>query len=462
MDQNQSPKLFDIKSDGLNGSLSNDSLNNESLSEANAIYASDGKADIISEKIKRIGFLFNHDGLHQIAHSAPIIPWLQRVAPKAQIEILTSSQAQTEAVVSHLDPTLKRPPFHSLQQSKFWHFVEKLFGGIMPIRRISDLLSNRKLLGEYDALVVPETTSTILRTHLKISDVKLILMPHGAGDRQISFSNGNKYFDLVMLPGKKTQTQMLKAGVIRPNGNKIVGYPKFDSPTLGSRKKFFDNDKPVVLYNPHFDPKLSSWFDYGEKILDFFANQDQYNLIFAPHVMLFQRTFLGSVEHRIMKIRRNLPQRFKGLPHIHIDTGSINSVDMSYTRAADIYLGDVSSQIYEFIERPRSAIFINSHGAKWQGNDYYKFWNFGQVIDNLDYLNNALTNADTLHPHYAKIQNETFLDSFDFDPHRSSSHRAALAIAEFMGIDTVTIEEEPNIRPAYSNVIPMDFQRKKA
>jgi len=178
-------------------------------------------------------------------------------------------------------------------------------------------------------------------------------MPHGAGDRQISFSPGIKHFDYVLLPGQKTQKQMLDAGVIRPNNNEIVGYPKFDSPTLGERKRFFDNDKPVVLYNPHFDPQLSSWFKYGEQILDYFANQDQYNIIFAPHVMLFQRTILGSVEHRTVKIRRTLPQRFKGLPHIHIDTGSINSVDMSYTRAADIYIGDVSSQVYEFIERPK-------------------------------------------------------------------------------------------------------------
>ncbi len=415
-----------------------------------------------SNKAMRIGFLFNHDGLHQIAHSAPIIPWLQRVAPKAQIEILTSSQAQTEAVSSHLDPSLKRPPFHALQQNKFWHIVEKLFGGIMPIRRISDLLSNRTLLAQYDALVVPETTSTVLRTHLKVDKVKLILIPHGAGDRQISFSPSNRHFDLVLLPGKKTQSQMLKAGVIRPDANKIVGYPKFDSPTLGSRKKLFDNDKPVVLYNPHFDPKLSSWFEYGEQILDYFANQDRYNLIFAPHVMLYQRRFLGSVEHRTVKLRRTLPQRFKGLPHIHIDTGSINSVDMSYTRAADIYMGDVSSQIYEFIERPRSAIFINSHDADWQNNDYYKFWNFGEVIHNINNLAQVLRRSESLSPHYAKIQNQTFLDSFDFDPNHASSHRAALAIAEFMKADITHINKKPQVRPAYGNVIPMDLHRKKA
>jgi len=423
---------------------------------------SDNINEIKPNAPKRIGFLFNHDGLHQIAHSAPIIPWLQRVAPGATVEILTSSQAQTEAVSSHLDSNLQRPPFHSLQQNKFWHFVEKLLGSILPIRRISDLLSNRNLLKQYDALVVPETTSTILRTHLKVDKVKLILMPHGAGDRQISFSPDNKHFDLVLLPGKKTQSQMLKAGVIRPDANKIVGYPKFDSPTLGLRKRFFDNDKPVVLYNPHFDPKLSSWFELGEKILDYFANQDRYNLIFAPHVMLFQRTFLGSVEHRIIKVRRTLPQRFKGLPHIHIDTGSINSVDMSYTRAADIYLGDVSSQIYEFIERPRSAIFINSHNAQWRSNDYYKFWEFGDVIDNLDNFNNILQRAETVNPAYAQIQNEAFLDSFDFDHRRSSAQRAALAIADFMGLDTINVESEHIIQPTFGNVIPMQLHRKKA
>ncbi|MEX6209548.1 hypothetical protein AB6G58_04835 [Providencia huaxiensis] len=37
-------------------------------------------------------------------------------------------------------------------------------------------------------------------------------------------------------------------------------------------KKLFNNDNPVVVYNPHWDNGLnqSSWFNYGLDILEFF------------------------------------------------------------------------------------------------------------------------------------------------------------------------------------------------
>lgn len=77
----------------------------------------------------------------------------------------------------------------------------------------------------------------------------------------------------------------------------------------------------------------------GIEVLEWFARQDDYNLIFAPHVMLFRRRLHTSVEHRRIRLRRRIPERLRNLSHIRIDTGSQNSVDMSYVLAADIYLG---------------------------------------------------------------------------------------------------------------------------
>lgn len=394
----------------------------------------------------RIGFLFNHEALHQVSHTAPIIAPLQRLLPDAQIEVLTSSEEQREAVRAHLDPVNAMPAFWPIQAGNISRLVERLLGGLVPISRISGLAANLDLLRQFDALIVPETTTTILKTRFKLAKPKLIFFPHGAGDRSIGFSPEIAHFDYVLLPGEKTRERMLAAAVIRADNHALVGYPKFDAlPVSGqppTAAQFFDNDRPTVLYNPHFDPRLSSWFTFGEQLLDYFVDQDRYNLIFAPHVMLFKRKLLASIEHRQIKLRNHLSQRYQSVAHIHIDTGSTNSVDMTYTRAADIYVGDVSSQIYEFIARPRPAIFLNSHGADWQGDPNYECWNFGPVVDNLGDFEKALDGLLPMSDHYRAVQQAAFAHSFSLDPNCPSAARAAAAIAEYLAGDSAAAKAQ--------------------
>ena len=65
--------------------------------------------------------------------------------------------------------------------------------------------------------------------------------------------------------------------------------------------------RPVVLYNPHVSPHLSSWFRVGRQILDWFVEHDEYQLIFAPHVMLFERSFALTID----KLRIDRPGRIE-------------------------------------------------------------------------------------------------------------------------------------------------------
>lgn len=383
---------------------------------------------------KRVGFLFNHDELHQVAHSAPIISALQRRCPKTRVEIITSSEKQVQAVRRFLDPTLPEPAFWSIKPQGWSMLAEKLLGNLIPLGRLNGLTNNTDLLRHFDALVVPETTSTKLKAGSKLPKTKLIFFPHGAGDRSVGFSPDIRLFDYVLLPGKKTRSRMLKAGVISEDNHRIVGYPKFEAFEQSKPEQYFDNDKPVVLYNPHFDPRLSSWFKFGEQILDYFAAQNAYNLIFAPHVMLFRRRLLGSMEHRTFKFRYNIPKRFIGLDHIRIDTGSHHSVDMSYTRSADIYLGDVSSQIYEYIHTQRPAVFLNSHDAQWQTDPNYACWNFGPVLNDPSELGAALAQTSPKLDDFLANQKRAFEDSFDLCEDRSSADRAAVALADYLSL----------------------------
>jgi hypothetical protein len=383
---------------------------------------------------QRIGFLFNHDELHQVAHIAPIISALQRQAPTARVEVITSSDRQAEAVRHFLDSALPTPAFWSIRPNRWSRLAENMLGKMVPLNRLSSLKRNTELFRHFDALVVPETTTTFLKKNHPSDRPKLIFFPHGAGDRSIGFSPEISLFDYVLLPGEKTRHRMLEAGVIRPDNHRIVGYPKFEAYVSRPPVKLFDNDKPTVLYNPHFDPLLSSWFRFGEQILDYFADQTDYNLIFAPHVMLFQRKLLASVEHRLLKFRQRIDPRYAALDHIHIDTGSTRSVDMTYTSAADIYLGDVSSQIYEYIQKPRPALFLNSHDAEWQGNANYEHWNFGPVLDDIADLGPTLKAVSPLSDSFRAAQTRAFAHSFDMDSREAPSQRAALAIAEFLAL----------------------------
>lgn len=380
----------------------------------------------------RLGFLYNHDEIHQVAHTAPIISHLQAQAPGLRIDVLVSSDHQRRAVAKQLNPAIDPPAFYPLEESRLSRLLEKVAGGIVPLSRIGGLAASLDLLGRYDALVVPETTSTLLKTRFGLAKPKLIFLPHGAGDRSISIAPEIAHFDFVLLPGEKTRARMLDAGLVRRSDHAVVGYPKFDAHSGAKPTRFFANDRPIILYNPHFDPKLSSWFAFGEALMDHFAKNDRFNLIFAPHVMLFRRKILASAEHRQIRFRKAISRRHAKARNIIIDTGSERSVDMSYVRAADLYIGDVSSQVYEFIERPRPAIFLNSHRADWRDNPNYDFWKFGPVIDGIDQLPSALDQAMPLQDCYRDAQRKAFRATYSIDSRTPSSERAAAAIVHYL------------------------------
>jgi hypothetical protein len=302
---------------------------------------------------------------------------------------------------------------------------------IAPFRRVAILRENIPAFAKLDALVVPETTSTMLKTRFGLPSLKLIYLPHGAGDGAAGFQAATKIFDFVLLSGRKVRDRMLQAGLIRDDAHAIVGYPKFDTVDLDQRARLFDNDKPTVLYNPHFNPLLSSWYTAGEQVLEWFANQDRFNLIFAPHVMLFKRRIHTSLIHRKSRIRSDIPKRFLGMPNILLDTGSRRSVDMSYVRAADIYLGDVSSQIYEWIQRPRPAIFLNTHQPNWRTLADYGHWHLGDVLDHWSQMPAALEWAVERPDRFAERQSRANAETFSRTA-IPAAQRAAAAILSFL------------------------------
>jgi len=377
----------------------------------------------------RIGFLFNHDGTHQIAHTMPIAVALARRG--VEVDVLTSSASQREAAGALL-PVNSTVQFINIGPGRFAEAADQLLKFVAPYRRVAVLKANRELFEQFDALVVPETTTTLLRTRYGITSPKLIYVPHGAGDGAAGFQAPTRHFDLVLLSGKKVRRRMLGEGLVNRENSAVIGYPKFDSVDLEHRPKLFDNDRPTVLYNPHYNPVLSSWYDHGNAILDWFSRQSNFNLIFAPHVMLMKRSIHTSLLYRSTRVRPPVRPKYRNMAGLLIDLGSRFSTDMTYTRAADIYLGDVSSQIYEWCHRPRPAIFINANRTDWLRDVNYAHWRLGDVIEGLESLPHALSRAEREPDRYEAKQRRAFRETFFLSKGRPAEN-ACDAILSFLG-----------------------------
>src|SRR5207253_4220062 len=233
-------------------------------------------------------------------------------------------------------------------RSIFSRGAVKLLDRCLPAAKLTIYRDHLAFFSSLDALVVAEKTSAILKTRYRISTLKLIHTRHGAGDRAIGFDRASSRFDQVLVSGPKIRDRLIRDAKVAPERLSMIGYPKFDLvPAISPRLPFQANGRPTVLYNPHVSPHLSSWYRDGRAVLDFFVEHTEYNLIFAPHVMLFERPFALSIDKMRIDRPGTLDEKYWAAANIHIDLGSRASTDMTYTSAADLYLGDVSSQVYE-------------------------------------------------------------------------------------------------------------------
>lgn len=275
--------------------------------------------------------------------------------------------------------------------------------------RFATLLLNYRTIARFPTLVTTEITSAWLKRVPGFA-TRLILIKHGAGDRAGGYKQRHADFDLTIVAGEKDRRRMIEYGLCTEKTCIVGGYAKFE--LRAPRRPQFDDDKPVLLYNPHFDPDLSSWINHGPAILAALEALQGWNVIIAPHV----------------KMARHVPPIHSDSPHIRIDMGSRRSIDMSYTTSADAYLGDVSSQVYEYLLTPRPCIFLNLDHHDWPDDQAFAHWRLGQVIDSMDALQGALDRAADLQPGFVAAQEAAMQDSIDLSPVPASQRQAALIL----------------------------------
>ena len=369
----------------------------------------------------KIAFLFIAEP-YQCYHGAAVA-FEMRHLPNAEITIYYNDpdsvhhlerirQAYGEAPIEYV----------RMRRSLFARAIQSL--KILGFVKWSVYRSNEPAWESYDAIFTVEDTAYILYQERRYQDrPRKIYMPHGAGDGVVGFSARAKMFDFLIFPGQKSAERMLRLGYIRPDNYVCVGLVKLETARLLYQKRgpFFSNGRPTVFYNAHKTRGQESWTRFIEPMLAGFAASDAYNLIVAPHVKRFRR--------RSRRLRASWEAR--STANVIIDTGSERSVDMSYTRAADIYVGDISSQVYEFLLEPRPCVFINAYDIDWRDNPNFAHWHLGDVINRPKDLIPAIRAALARH-HLYRDKQEAMAAASLGDRSPGAAKRAAVAAMAFL------------------------------
>lgn len=384
--------------------------------------------------MKRVVFLFNHDAPHQVAHLAGPAAAFAEAYPAVTTIIAYATPRIKAAVAALMSPSAIRALEWYELTLPSWANVARQLDRVLPASRILRLRAHLPFFASADVVVSTERTCLRLQHLLPAATMpRFVRVPHGAGDRNVTYHPDFRRFDLVLASGQKAADELVKQGILAER-IRIVGYPKFDAVDLAGKRRFFDNDRPVFVYNPHFDPHLSSWYKAGPDLLQWFARpaNREFNLIFAPHVMLFRKRLHISPEYKVARLCPAVPEEARTASNILIDTDSPRLFDMSYTLSADAYVGDFSSQIYEFLAHPRPAFFLDMRGKPDEAEDErHVFRQAGPVFDHLQDLTSALPRWREFVSQYAAAQQALFDHTFS-RTEQPANRRAAAAIAELL------------------------------
>lgn len=381
-------------------------------------------------------FLFNHDAAHQAAHIAGIMREMALSDDDFRIVAATGTPTIAATVRDLVgESAAGRIDWKDLSLSPGLSALLAIPNKIAPVRRIARLYQALMLIREMDAVISTERTCLRIRRRLRkdMGDAApyFIYVPHGSGDRNVAYHPELRQYDYHLLSGRKLVDEMVGHDIAREDQCRVIGYAKFDAVSGQGQRRIFQNDLPTIVYNPHFDPKISSWYDHGPQLLTALASMsDRFNVVFAPHVMLFRKKLHISPEYRMARFRPEIPDVARAAPNILLDVDGPRLFDMSYTLSSDIYVGDVSSQVYEFLRFPRPVFFMD---AARQGDDAYPFWRNGPVHTSIVSLLRDLVRYQSIGENYRTIQQTLFSYTIDVDPLHTASQRGGKAITDIVG-----------------------------
>ena len=339
---------------------------------------------------RRVAFLFLGETL-LIPHLWPIVEALAELDPTLPIDLWTATGTH-EALLGRWSADL---PSVRLRRAPGFRAGQGGADGRNP-----DLPAKLPMLARLaphligtPVAVCAEQTSLWLPRLLPFLPTRFVKTSHGSGSMSAR-ADPRRRAAWRTFTSSEIEREALLANGLDPARLFVTGYIKSAFRQRTPAADLFADNRPVLLYTPHWQRRRSSWWAWGREVVAWLAEQQQWNVILAPHQRLVEtepgvRTALGSVAH---------------LPHVHVDLDSFRMVDGSYTAAADLYLGDTSSQVVEFLARPRPCVFLNPERLNWRATDDHGFWECGEVVASLDRLPGAIADGPLRHADFEASQ----------------------------------------------------------
>ncbi|MGN6376845.1 MAG: hypothetical protein ACTHMG_15015 [Sphingomonas sp.] len=365
---------------------------------------------------RRVTFLFLGETL-LIPHLFPIVEALAAADPALPIDLWVSTSMH-EALLGGWTADLpnvrlrRAPGFRKVPASEGRN--PRLPAKLPMLFRLAPRLAGAR------AAVCAEQTSLWLPTLLAMP-TRFVKTAHGAGSMIARDDRRRRAAYLTLVPSARERDACIAVG-LPPERVVETGYVKAAFRQRTNAAPAFAERRPIVLYNPHWQRHRSSWWVWGEQVIEQILSAGRWNLIFAPH----QRLVEGAPEVRA------LCERLDRRPDVHCDCDSFAAVDGSYTAAADLYLGDTSSQVLEFLITPRPCVFLNAAGAAWQEDPAYAMWTCGEVVSDAAEVAAAVGRAPALHSRFAAEQ-EGFTKARMGDVSGAAAARAAAEILAVLG-----------------------------
>ena len=339
---------------------------------------------------RKVAFLFLGETL-LIPHLYPIV---EALAAKSDvpIELWVSTSVHETLLMRWTTPF----PTVVIRRAPGFRAVADDGSGRNPLlpAKIPMLLRLLPYLRSATVVVCAEQTSLWL-PRLFPMRAKFVKTSHGVGSMSARDDPRRRAAALTLVPSELERRTYLDRG-FAPKRFVATGYVKADFTHRTHATPPFADTRPVVLYTPHWQQHRSSWWRWGPEVVRRLVADGRYNLIFAPHQRLIERApEMG-----------NLLREIGDLSHVHCDIDGFAMIDGSYTGVADVYLGDTSSQVIEFLMRPRPCVFLNAGGAVWEGDPNYAMWVCGEVVEDVADVVAALDRAALRHAEYAVVQAE--------------------------------------------------------
>jgi hypothetical protein len=352
-----------------------------------------------------------------IPHLYPIVEALARRMPTLRIECWVATSVHEGLIAGWLHEAGLTMRVRIRRTPGFRDWPNLVCGENPPLPpKIPTLVRLLPYLLGTRAVVCAEQTSLWLSAAFPFLAMRFLKTSHGVGSVSARDDRRRRAAYRLLVPSEREKATYTTRG-FADRQLVVTGYVKAGFRGLTRSPNLFDDDKPTIVYTPHWQQHRSSWWLWGRQVVDMLASQERFNVILAPHQRLVEtapeiREVLASVAH---------------LPHIHADLDSFAMVDGSYMSAADIYLGDTSSQVVEFLIRPRPCIFLNPDALDWRATDDHSFWECGEVVDRFEALQAALDHAFAEHPRYEAEQRAFATDALG-DASPEAAERAARAV----------------------------------